>query len=106
LCTQVALDSGNKLFATSFKLVSAPTDLNLMFDLSLAVNQASVGLLHCNNMNSGSPYTTFADTLRRFRRDYYSGEYALCQQQALFCRLQTDTSVVSAPSLLTGDFLP
>jgi hypothetical protein len=71
----VALDSGNKIFATSFKLISAPDDLALAFDLSLTVNQASsVGLLHCNNMNSGSLYGPFADGMRRYNRDYYSGE--------------------------------
>lgn len=70
---EAALDSDNRLFLTNFKLTSTPDDLSLSFDLRLLIGDSPVGLLHCNNMRSGSSYHVFVDALRRFRSDLYSG---------------------------------
>lgn len=67
VCVQVALDKSNKLFVTNFKLTSAPRDLNLYPDLELLVSgHSSVGLLHCNNMASGSSYYRFVNALQQY----------------------------------------
>jgi hypothetical protein len=74
---QVSLDSSNKLFLTNFKLTSAPDDTTLRYDLTLSVGGSmqapSVGLLHCNNMRSGSSYHMVIDALRRFYNEFYAG---------------------------------
>jgi hypothetical protein len=78
--SQVSLDSSNKLFLTNFKLTSAPEDTTLRYDLTLRVGGAmqapSVGLLHCNNMRSGSSYHMVIDALRRFHNEFYAGKDA------------------------------
>jgi hypothetical protein len=76
---QVSLDSSNKLFLTNFKLTSAPDDTTLRYDLTLRVGGAmqspSIGLLHCNNMRSGSSYHMVIDALRRFHNEFYAGKH-------------------------------
>jgi hypothetical protein len=75
---QVSLDSSNKLFLTNFKLTSAPDDTTLRYDLTLRVGgtmqSPSIGLLHCNNMRSGSSYHMVIDALRRFHNEFYAGK--------------------------------
>ncbi|KAJ1428552.1 hypothetical protein B484DRAFT_449782 [Ochromonadaceae sp. CCMP2298] len=87
----VSLDAGNRLFKTNFKLNAANNDLSLTFDLTLSLSPAPntpsdtdsseasppqprpLGLLHCNNRNSGSAYAPLRNALYYYRSLYYSG---------------------------------
>ena len=70
----VAIDTGNRIFATNFKMKSAPGDLKMTFDLTLTQSNAPVGLLHCNNKASGSSYEIMASALFSFEQSFYKGE--------------------------------
>jgi len=91
----VAIDHKNRLFATSFKLATAPQDMLLTYDLRLYQGDANIGLLHCNNHKSGIVYTSMVHNMRTIRHMYYQGK-CMCfgVQNIVFVQCVTQLLVV------------
>ena len=70
----VSMDAKNSLFATSFKLATAPQDMLLTYDLKLYQGDANVGLLHCNNHKSGIVYPSMVHNMKTIRHMFYQGD--------------------------------
>eukprot|EP01032_Pedospumella_encystans_P011537 gene11537-13410_t len=79
----VSLDVNNALFATSFKLASAPQDVQIAYDLRLYVGTKNVGLLHCNNHKSSMIYPTVVSNIKHALDKYFQGEEGQLLQQAI-----------------------
>ena len=73
----VSLDVNNALFATSFKLASAPQDVQIAYDLRLYVGTKNVGLLHCNNHKSSMIYPTVVSNIKHALDKYYQGKFGI-----------------------------
>jgi hypothetical protein len=70
----VAVDTGNAIFATNFKMQSSG-DAVAMDPQTLRLQQSghAIGLLHCNNIHSGSAYHSVQESMMQGYITYYSG---------------------------------
>lgn len=69
----VSLDTNSALFATSFKLASAPQEIQLSYDLRLYQGARNMGLLHCNNHKSSGIYAAVVYNIKHALEKYYHG---------------------------------